>query len=281
MSNYYCLVTGLPDLALEDGNLSFTVADFKADLYPELTAADRKVIDLFFLQYDNANLLVLLRQGRDAAWDEKGNYTPEQLSALIEAVREDEKPDTSYPAYLSTFVQLYLAHKEDDKFFAEDRLASLYYAYAMQSRNSFAREWFGFNLNLNNILAALTARKFKLGVQDYIVGEGEVADALRTSGARDFGLAPVLDELDTILRIGETDDLVEKERRIDQLKWDWMENATFFNYFSVEKLFVFLVKLQLIERWINLDKEKGREMFRQIIGNLKEEVEVPEEFKKK
>lgn len=281
MSNYYCLVTGLPDLALEDGNLSFTVADFKADLYPELTAADRKVIDLFFLQYDNANLLVLLRQGRDAAWDEKGNYTPEQLSALIEAVREDEKPDTSYPAYLSTFVQLYLAHKEDDKFFAEDRLASLYYAYAMQSRNSFAREWFGFNLNLNNILAALTARKFKLGVQDYIVGEGEVADALRTSGARDFGLTPVLDELDTILRIGETDDLVEKERRIDQLKWDWMENATFFNYFSVEKLFVFLVKLQLIERWINLDKEKGREMFRQIIGNLKEEVEVPEEFKKK
>lgn len=281
MSNYYCLVTGLPDLALEDGNLSFTVADFKEDLYPQLTAADRKVIDLFFLQYDNANLLALLRQGRDAAWDEKGNYTPEQLSALIEAVREDEKPDTSYPAYLSTFVQLYLAHKEDDKFFAEDRLASLYYAYAMQSRNSFAREWFGFNLNLNNILAALTARKFKLGVQDYIVGEGEVADALRTSGARDFGLAPVLDELDTILRIGETDDLVEKERRIDQLKWDWMENATFFNYFSVEKLFVFLVKLQLIERWINLDKEKGREMFRQIIGNLKEEVEVPEEFKKK
>lgn len=281
MSNYYCLVTGLPDLALEDGNLSFTVADFKEDLYPQLTAADRKVIDLFFLQYDNANLLALLRQGRDVAWDEKGNYTPEQLSALIEAVREDEKPDTSYPAYLSAFVQLYLAHKDDDRFFAEDRLASLYYAYAMQSRNSFAREWFCFNLNLNNILAALTARKFKLGVQDYIVGEGEVADALRTSGARDFGLAPVLDELDTILRIGETDDLVEKERRIDQLKWDWMENATFFNYFSVEKLFVFLVKLQLIERWINLDKEKGREMFRQIIGNLKEEVEVPEEFKKK
>ena len=28
MTNYYCLVAGLPDLSLEDGKLNYTVANF-------------------------------------------------------------------------------------------------------------------------------------------------------------------------------------------------------------------------------------------------------------
>lgn len=29
MTNYYCLVAGLPDLSLEDGKLNYTVANLK------------------------------------------------------------------------------------------------------------------------------------------------------------------------------------------------------------------------------------------------------------
>ena len=32
---YYYLVAGLPELTLEDSKLSYTVADFKAELYPD------------------------------------------------------------------------------------------------------------------------------------------------------------------------------------------------------------------------------------------------------
>ena len=53
-----------------------------------------------------------------------------------------------------------------------------------------------------------------------------------------------------------------------------------FNYFTVERLFVFLLQLEMIERWISLDKEKGNELFRQMIQHLKEEVQIPEEFRK-
>ncbi len=59
-----------------------------------------------------------------------------------------------------------------------------------------------------------------------------------------------------------------------------MEEASFFNYFTVEKLFIFLVKLSMIERWISLDKEKGNEIFRKIIDSLKNEVSIPNEFRK-
>ncbi len=36
MSKYYYLVAGLPELTLEDSKLSYTVADFKTELYPAL-----------------------------------------------------------------------------------------------------------------------------------------------------------------------------------------------------------------------------------------------------
>jgi hypothetical protein len=73
---------------------------------------------------------------------------------------------------------------------------------------------------------------------------------------------------------------VDREKKIDLLKWNWMEDNTFFNYFTIEKIFVFLMKLEMIERWISLDKEKGNEMFRQLIGQLKDEVQIPQEFRK-
>jgi hypothetical protein len=59
-----------------------------------------------------------------------------------------------------------------------------------------------------------------------------------------------------------------------------MEDNTFFNYFTIEKIFVFLMKLEMIERWVSLDKDKGNELFRQLIGKLKDEVQIPQGFRK-
>ena len=75
------------------------------------------------------------------------------------------------------------------------------------------------------------------------------------------------------------EELVEREKKIDLLKWNWMEDAVFFNYFTVERIFVFLLKLEMIGRWISMDKEKGSELFRQIIDKLKDEIQIPAEFR--
>ena len=64
MTNYYCLVTGLPELSLEDGKLSYKVANFKTEIYPELSKSDKKLVDLFYLKFDNQNLLALLKVRR-------------------------------------------------------------------------------------------------------------------------------------------------------------------------------------------------------------------------
>lgn len=278
MTNYYCLVAGLPDLSLEDGKLNYTVANFKSELYPELSDKDKKLIDLFYLKFDNDNLLKLLKD-KEAVTNSEGNYSSDELLALIASVREGDAPDKKYPLYLYEFIAAYLALPADELYRAEDMLATYYYAYAMNCGNKFVSAWFEFNLNINNVLAALAARKYKMDVAQVVVGKTDVSEMIRTSNARDFGLTEMLEYFEPILRISEIDELVEREKKIDLLKWNWMEDAVFFDYFTVERIFVFLLKLEMIGRWISMDKEKGSELFRQIIDQLKNEVQIPEEFR--
>lgn len=279
MSTYYCLVAGLPDISLDDGKLSYSVSDFKTELYPDLSAQDRKLIDLFYLKFDNTAILKLLKN-KDAVIEDKGNFSAEELLQLIEAVREGDTPDKKYPSYLVNFVSQYLQLSQDELYRAYDLLAALYYSYGMSSNNAFIASWFEFNLNLNNILAALAARKYKLEVSSVIVGATSICEQLRTSNARDFGLNETLEYFEALQRIADIEELVEREKKVDMLKWKWLEDESFFHYFTIERIFVFLMQLEMIERWISLDKEKGNELFRKMIQDLKNEVQIPEEFRK-
>ena len=279
MSTYYCLVAGLPDISLDDGKLIYSVSDFKAELYPDLSAQDRKLIDLFYLKFDNMAILKLLKN-KDTVIEDKGNFSAEELLQLIEAVREGDTPDKKYPSYLVNFVSQYLQLSQDELYRADDLLAALYYSYGMSSNNAFIASWFEFNLNLNNILAALAARKYKMEVSSVIVGATSICEQLRTSNARDFGLNETLEYFEALQRIADIEELVEREKKVDMLKWKWLEDESFFHYFTIERIFVFLMQLEMIERWISLDKEKGNELFRKMIQDLKNEVQIPEEFRK-
>lgn len=279
MSTYYCLVAGLPDISLDDGKLSYSVSDFKAELYPDLSAQDRKLIDLFYLKFDNMAILKLLKN-KDTVIEDKGNFSAEELLQLIEAVREGDTPDKKYPSYLVNFVSQYLQLSQDELYRADDLLAALYYSYGMSSNNAFIASWFEFNLNLNNILAALAARKYKMEVSSVIVGATSICEQLRTSNARDFGLNETLEYFEALQRIADIEELVEREKKVDMLKWKWLEDESFFHYFTIERIFVFLMQLEMIERWISLDKEKDNELFRKMIQDLKNEVQIPEEFRK-
>ena len=278
MDAYYYLVAGLPDISLEDGKLSYTVDSFKSEIYPDLSDKDKNIIDLFYLKFDNDNLLHLLKD-KEYVVKRNGNFSSDELLSLIDTIKDGDIPDRKYPSYFSKFISEYLALAPEDAYRASDMLTSDYYSYAMRTRNSFASAWFEFNLNLNNIQSAISARKYKIDVASTIVGDTDVCEMLRTSNARDFGLGDTLPYLENIQRISEIDDLLEREKKVDQLKWNWMEDESFFNYFTVERLFVFLLQLEMIERWISLDKDKGNELFRALIQGLKNDVQIPEEFR--
>ena len=263
MGNYYYIIAGLPDISFDDSKAAFTVEQFRDEVYDALSAADRKVMDILNLENECRNLI--------------GSERMEELIALVKA---DEPAPKDVPAFMYTFVQEWVDESWRQKAsFAEDRLWSLFYEYAMGSSNGFVRKWYEFNLNMNNIMAAITARKYNLDIQKVIVGQGDVANALRTSGARDWGLSQEVECFEDVARLTEEDDLSQRERKADMIRWRWLEDNTFFNYFSIERLFSYMVRLSMVQRWSSLDREEGQKLFRKLIGDLKEQTEVPAEFK--
>lgn len=277
-SNYYCTVAGLPDITLDDNKLSYTVGDMKEELYLELDKKDTALLDLFYLKYDNKNLLSLLREDQ-AEIDPRGVFTAEKLEEMIALVRDGEETVDGMPQYLVDAVVAYLDDKDKVVGNWEDRMASAYYNYAIHAKNPFISSWFAYNLNVNNIQLALAARRHDMPYQEQIVGFTEVSKTLRVSNARDFGLSADLDYIDALIKIDEISDLVERERKTDLLKWNWVEEHSFFDYFTIERLFVFLVQLEMVERWLLLDKELGNQQFRAIIQSFKDDVQIPEEFR--
>lgn len=140
----------------------------------------------------------------------------------------------------------------------------------LASGNDFLKQYAQYDITLRNILVALQGRKYGRDVTDEFVGNDDVVEQLRKSRLQDFGLKGDIEQMDEILAMFETSNLVEREMKLDALRWNYIEDATFFNYFGVEKLIVALLKLSMVQRWAQLDEEGGRLRFEKIIKEIRE-----------
>ena len=269
MANYYCQVAGLPDVAFDGSKAAYTVEHFRDELYPALSARDAKCVDLLFLSIDNANILDILKHGEEARIEQAGCYSKEELLDIIASAKDGDAPRKDVPTYLYRFFDYYIANESNENIIWNDVLSAYYYDYATASSNKFVAAWFAFNRNVNNILVAFTARKYRMNIADVVIGDDEVANLLRTSAARDFELSGALDYFEAVQRMSENGKLQEREHQLDELRWRWLDDNSVFNYFTVERLFVFLQKLIIIERWEALDAEKGMLRYNEMIAELK------------
>jgi len=277
--NYYYLIAGLPDIKIEDNKLTFSIAGFKEEVRPQLSKTDARLFDIFYTKFDNQNLLHYLKDKETATFDERGIITKDELDECFRPIMisEDEyKPNNKFPLpYFKSFVSEYNEAQQDDTKVIdsakwENRLSGLYYEWAMNCGNKLIADWFEFNLNINNIMAAYNSRKYRMDVE--VVGNNQVAESIKTSKQRDFGLTETIENFDIIQRLADDTDLFEREKKLDLMKWQWLDEHTFFKYFSIEILFAYLIKLEIIERWISLDPVEGEKLFRNLINSLKESV---------
>ena len=280
MSNYYCLIAGLPDVKLSDASPRHTIVQLKEELADILESQDARLLERYFLRFDCENMAALLANPESEV-DARGNYSSEQLAELIEEARAQDGAVKGYPAFLADFVRDYDSRAGNNKWFARDAVMLAYYDYARKCPNAMMAEWYGLNFNILNILTALIARKQGWTLEDYVQGDGEVVEAiLKQTNQPDFGLGTELDYMKDLMQAADTSDPVEKERQIDALRWNWLEEKTFFEPFDITALFAYIVRTEILERWAILDPEQGRERFTQIIENLRGQAKVPEEFKR-
>lgn len=281
MANYYCLIAGLPDLKLTDAQPRYTLLQMKEELAGVVEGKDARLMERYFLRFDCESLVALLANA-EADIDARGNYDREALQQLIEEARSTDKPVQGFPPFMADFVRAYDEHAAEAGWFPRDAALLAYYDYARECPNTMMAEWYELNFNILNILTALIARRQGWTLADYVRGNGPVVEALLKQAAQpDFGLSADLDYMRDLIRSAETTDPVDKERQIDALRWEWLEERTFFEPFDITALFAYLVRIEILERWAQLDPEQGRERFTEIIENLRGEARVPEEFIRK
>ena len=137
--------------------------------------------------------------------------------------------------------------------FDEQALGAEFYAKAAASKNRFIREYFDFDGRLRNMKVQYLAKRLGKQGDNYLV---ELPEA-------DF------EEARQIHEILENADFVLREQKMDELKWDKASDIARFDYFNMNTILSFLVKAKTVQRWAELDKEKGEQMFKKLVQEIR------------
>lgn len=270
--NYYCLVAGLREYALDADTKGFNPTEIVAEIMEELTDADAKAVRLLYGYYDCENI-VALRAGRNA-------YNP--LGNISQAELEEELQEpTRLPQAMADVIKAYAAAQSEETVDEEAirgvdlmlgferSLFEAYYAECARAKSHFLREWATFDRTLRNISAVAVARAISRPASSVTVGKGDIVDQLQRSSAADFGLRGELPYIDAVIAaINDEQNLVEKEHKIDLIRWDQAVELAVTDYFDINAILSYLVRVNIVARWALLDPKRGRAMLDRIMTEL-------------
>jgi hypothetical protein len=107
-----------------------------------------------------------------------------------------------------------------------------------------------------------------VAIEQVTVGGGEVVEQLHRSSAADFGLRGELSYIDALMAAMDEQNMLEKERKIDLIRWSVASELSTFDYFSSDAVLAYLVKANIVARWVGLDAKAGKAMFDKLVAEL-------------
>lgn len=140
-----------------------------------------------------------------------------------------------------------------------DNLTEEFYSEALKQRNSFLREFIIFDLNLRNA---------KVRYLNKALGRPSDKDVI-TLCENDEPTTLVFEEEAAVNAVLAKEDLLAREKGLDDLTWDKISKLTVFNYFDINVILAFIAKMQVTARWYKLDEETGRAMFRKLVNEVR------------
>ncbi|MBO5808764.1 MAG: DUF2764 family protein [Bacteroidales bacterium] len=151
------------------------------------------------------------------------------------------------------------------KGFDKEQIGLDFYKEALAHRMGFIREFFSFDLSVRNQ---------KVRYLNNALGRDPEKDILnlRDPEAEETGLEPEDQEfkesgrLQTILG---GSDILSRERGIDDLYWDKIDELTLFDYLNFDRILGMMAKMMIIRRWLILDEETGRAMFKKLVDEVR------------
>lgn len=286
MRNYYYLVAGLPELIMDQDRKDFSVNALKQEVKEQVSSSDYRLVEFLHLPYDNDNFLnKLLNRGLE--FNDLGSYEKFVFDELDENINQ-------LPQYMQDFYYRFTGKQRsaDDAVdqdeqprdifevekLPEIRFLESFYNLALSQNNDFIRYWFSFNRDFNNVLTALNCRRLGVDPATQLVGNNWLTEVLVKSQAADFGLKREVDYIDRLIQATDITDVLERERKLDLIKWDMSVEFTTWDYFNINFILGFFVRAGIVHRWLKLDAKTGEELFKKLFDDLKSSYNLSEKF---
>ena len=180
------------------------------------------------------------------------------VAGLPELTSGFENAGFDYAAVKESIMEL-LSEKDQqlvglmEEGFDENSLGADFYAKAAESKNRFIREYFDFDGRLRNMKVNYLAKRLGKESDPYLV----------TLEEADF------EEEKQISEILNDADFVQREQKMDELKWEKASDIARMDYFNMNAILAFLVKAKTVQRWAELDAAKGQEMFKKLVQEIR------------
>ena len=189
------------------------------------------------------------------------NY--EYIVASLPVLRqEDIRPESLHADALVSEIREQLSSRDQVLLdflldgYDPDKMTEDFYTRALAHRNRFLREWFTFDLDLRNTTVAYLNHQLK---------RDEDRDLILPAG-REEAEFPEQAAAETILH---GTDILKRERGLDDLRWSKVDEITIQDFFDIEAILGFVAKLKIIDRWLQLDPESGRALFRRMVEDIR------------
>ncbi len=280
MGNYHYIVSALVDYSFDADTKTLDTESLCAELKGQLSSKDWTKLGELWWFFDLRNILDL-RSGRSGVFSPLSNLTREDVEAVDTYYRSTETTDEQVQELplLPKFVENILLSYKDATFASENNISTkgdvdnkiweAYYKYANSSKSGFVRAWSEFDLNVRNISAAYTAREKGIALSEVFVGKGEITDIImQNETVQDFGLKNEFNEVDNLIQLLTEKDILVKEKGLDKLRWKKIDELLEFDYFDLEVVLGYVVKLSLLERWRVLDDKEGLQVLNSVVGKL-------------
>jgi len=249
---YYFLASYLPEINRDDTKIRISLGDLLSERF-HIPEADWREIELVLLGRDIMIIDSLLK-GKDLNVE----HSVFGREFWVEQVKS--------PAEGPEFILEFLRELDRENFSTResDRLRYAYINHVLsQTANGFLRGYMTIQLNMNNIFAAKRARKKGLDPAEHILGEGGLADILKTSTAEDFGLEEEYPWLESLNR-AETPH--QQQEILDRILWEYLDENSGPDIFHFNAILAYLLKLEILHRRLALSEEEGMEKVRRFGG---------------
>ena len=155
------------------------------------------------------------------------------------------------------------------KGFDPNQLNPDFYAQALSHPQRFIREYFRFDLNLRNAKVRFLNKELgRAAEMDVITGEGTDEDENLDIDLYRFKGGEFEEQL-AVQNALELGDLLSREKALDDVVWDKVNKLETFHYFDLTAVLAYVSKLHIVNRWLALDSERGRELFKQLVNEVR------------